>query len=224
MPYYMSHVFSFLEELSRNNNREWFKARKSEFDDLRNHFLDDIDRLIALMSEWEPAIASQTAKTSVYRIYRDTRFSTDKTPYKTYFSAILSTYGRHAERACDYLQIDIRPGESGQYGGMWCPDSAILRKIRRAIVDNSEEFEEIVNAPEISRLYPGWYGNRLKTIPKGYPKDHPLAEVLRLKDYGKFCSCDRNFFTDPSWVEITSERFRILKPLIDFFNYSIEEE
>lgn len=224
MNYYLDRVFSFLEELSRNNNRDWFKARKPEFDDLREQWIEELDRLVALMTPWEPGMATQSGKSCAYRIYRDTRFSEDKTPYKTYFSALFSPYGRHAHRACDYLQIDIRPEESGLFGGLWCPDSAMLRKLRRAIVDNAEEFEEIVNAPDMKRLYPGWVGNSLKTVPKGYAKDHPMIEVLRLKDYGKFCRCDRAFFSDPSWVEKTAERFHVLKPFNDFLNYSLDEE
>lgn len=224
MNYYVYRLYDFLEQLARNNNREWFKAHKPEFDELRALWLDDIDRLIAHMTAWEPSMATQTAKTCAYRIYRDTRFSEDKTPYKTYMSAIFSGAGRHAHRACYYLQMDIRPEESGLYGGLWCPDAAMLRKLRRAIVDNSEEFEGIINVPELSRLYPGWIGSSLKTVPKGYEKDHPLAHLLRLKDYGKAHLCDRRFFTDPAWPERSAELFRALKPLNDFLNYSLDED
>ena len=100
----------------------------------------------------------------------------------------------------------------------------MLAKLRRAIVDNVEEFEEIVNAPELRKLYPGWLGETLKTAPKGWPKDHPQIEYLRLKYYGKFHHCDRRYFESERWYERASEDFRVLKPLIDFLNYSYDED
>ena len=100
----------------------------------------------------------------------------------------------------------------------------IFSKMRHAIVDNIEELEEILAAPELQRLYPGWCGNALKTIPKGWPKDHPQAPLLRLLDYGKEHELDIRFFDDPAWPERCSELMRPLKPLVDFINYSLYEE
>lgn len=226
--YYMKRLYDFLRRLDQNNNREWFKANKAEYEELRQLWLLDIDRLIANMTEWWPQLAGLTAKQCVYRIYRDTRFSQDKTPLKTYFSAGFSAAGRSAHDAGLYLQVG--PGrfdeniESGLFGGVWCPDSPTLKKLRKAIVDNIEEFEEIIHAPEIEKFYPGWCGAALKTVPKGYDRNHPQAELLRLKDYGKFHPTPEKFYSDPSWVERTSELFSYLKPLIDFLDYSIKEE
>ena len=76
----------------------------------------------------------------------------------------------------------------------------------------------------MSREFPGWCGSTLKTVPKGYDRNHPQAHLLRLKDYGKFHHCDEAFFSDPSWPERAAEKFGILKPLVDFLNYSIDEE
>lgn len=224
--YYINDVFNFLEELSRNNNREWFKSRKAQFDDLRGQWLDDLDRMLAAMTAWWPEMAGQTAKTSAYRIYRDTRFSQDKTPYKLYFAASLSPWGRGGEsdHAGCYLQMGVRGlYDNGLYGGVWCPPMPILRKLRHAIVDNIEEFEEVVNTPAVKKLFPGWCGGSLKTIPKGWERDHPNAELLRLKEYGKFHSCDRSFFLDPQWPLRSAEILGNLKGFLDFMNYSITE-
>lgn len=226
--YYMKRLYDFLRRLNQNNNREWFKANKAEYEELRQLWLFDIDRLIAIMTEWWPELAGLAAKQCVYRIYRDTRFSQDKTPLKTYFSAGFSATGRSAHGAGLYLQVG--PGnldnniESGLFGGVWCPDSSTLKKLRKAIVDNIEEFEEIIHAPEIEKFYPGWCGETLKTVPKGYDRNHPQAGLLRLKDYGKFHPTPEKFYAGPSWVERTSELFSYLKPLIDFLDYSIKEE
>ncbi len=226
--YYIPRLFEFLREISNNNNREWFHDRKGEYDELRGLWMADLDRMLSLMAVWEPRLVSQSAKTCAYRFYRDTRFSQDKSPYKTFFSAAISPWGRKLPRAGYYLHVGLDEenlwGGSGLYGGLWCPDAAMLRKMRRAIVDNIEEFEEIVNNRELVRYYPGWIGDKLKKVPAGWDKNHPQAELLKLKEYGRLCSCKEKFFSDPSWVEIAAERFSLLKPLVDFINYSLDEE
>lgn len=225
--YYTCQLFDFLHRVAANNNREWFHRHKSEYDELRALWLDDLDRLLKLMTLWEPQLAAQTAKTCAYRFYRDTRFSQDKSPYKTFFSAAISPWGRKTHRAGYYLHMGIDEenlwGGSGLYGGLWCPDSPMLQKMRHAIVDNIEEFEEITRNPEFLKHYPSWIGESLKNVPKGWEKDHPQASLLKLKEYGRLCSCKEEFFRDPAWVEIAAERFALLKPLVDFINYSLDE-
>lgn len=221
--YYVPRLYEFFRQLAANNNREWFAAHKSEYMELRKLWEADIDRLIGYMSVWEPRFSHLKAKDAVYRIYRDIRFSPDKTPYKTFFSAAFSQYGKSTHRACYYLHFD-GTDEGGLYGGVWCPDSAMLRKLRKAIVDNVEEFEEIVNNPELNTIYPDWYGERLKTIPKGYDRNHPQAAYLRLKEYGRFGPVPPSQFCDPSWPDMVADKFRVIKPLVEFLNYSLDEE
>lgn len=215
-------LFKFLEALEANNNRPWFMAHKELFDRLRQQWFADIDRMIAAVSEWDASYRWLTGKECTYRIYRDTRFSPDKTPYKTYFSAYLSPRGKNSDMAGFY--IEAGPNESGIYGGLWAPDAKALRKIRHAIVDNIEEFTEIIENPEFTELYPHWWGQTLKTIPKGWPKDHPQAPLLRLLHYGRVHPLGRDFFEDKSWPEKAAALMRPLKPLVDFINYSLFEE
>lgn len=225
--YYTIRLFEFLREVAANNYREWFHAHKNEYDELRALWMEDLDRLVAMMTAWEPRLVSQSAKTCAYRFYRDTRFTQDKSPYKTFFSAAISPWGRKLPRAGYYLHMGIDEenlwGGSGLYGGIWCPDSQMLRKLRNAIVDNIEEFETIINDSRLLKYFPGWIGDKLKKVPVGWPNNHPQAELLKLKEYGRLCSCKEAFFRDPSWVEISAERFSMLQPLVDFLNYSIEE-
>lgn len=224
---YVPDLYDFLAELSRNNTREWFHAHRDKYEQLRSLWEDDIQRLINDMSSWEPRLKYQTPKTTAYRIYRDTRFSLDKTPLKTFFSAAFSHYGKSTHRAAYYLQMGPSLSdsmESGLYGGMWCPDTPMLQKVRKAIIDNIEEFEGIISDSRLCRFYPKWVGQQLKTVPKGYDRNHPQAALLRLKDYGRFCQCDMEFFSDPDWPLAVSERFSLLQPLVEFLNYSIDEE
>ncbi len=214
----------FLQQLAANNNRPWFQQHKDEFDRLRLRWFEDVDRLIAACSEWEPAYRYLSGKDSTFRIYRDTRFSPDKTPYKSYFSCELTPRGRGSGMAGFYISAGVDPKMNGFFGGLWCPDAVQLRKMRHAIVDNIEEFEEIISDSELQRLFPAWSGNTLKTIPKGWQKDHPQAPLLRLLHYGREYLVDYSYFDDPCWPEKTAQILRCLKPLNDFINYSLFEE
>ena len=158
---YISELYEFLGELQQRQDRQWFRDNRARYDHLRQLWLDDIDLLIAHMSQYWPEIKTLTSKAAAYRIYRDTRFSPDKSPFKGYFAAGLSPHGHSSHGAHKPgLYLQMGPGkladgvESGLYGGIWQPFSADLRKLRRAIVDNIEEFEEIMAAPELNRLYP----------------------------------------------------------------------
>lgn len=217
----MKELYDFLGRLAENNNREWFAEHKPEYERLRAAWIEDLQKLIDRMAMWEPSLAHVQARDCLYRIYRDTRFSNDKTPYKTYFSALISPTGRHCDRACYYFHQGV--DESAIYGGVWCPESKVLKKLRKAIVDNIEEFREIVEAPDVEKNFPGWWGRKLKTAPKGYDRDHPDIEFLRLTEFGKAHNFSREFFERPDWIEQTSRLFEMLKPMNDFLNYSIDE-
>lgn len=214
----------FLAELARNNNRPWFQAHRDTYERLREQWYADLNRLLAAMSAWEPSAAWLSGREVSYRIYRDIRFSPDKTPYKTYFSAHIDPVRGADNCAGWYIQAAATADNCGLFGGIWAPDSAMLRKLRHAIVDNIEEFEEIISAPELVANYPRWWGPRLKTAPKGWPKDHPNIELLRLLHFGREMPVPPEFFAAPSWPERTAELLRPLKPLIDFINYSLAEE
>lgn len=217
----MKDLYAFLEELAENNDRSWFAANKARYDTIRAWWIEQVQKLINEMALFDHSLAAVEAKDCLYRIYRDTRFSPDKTPYKTYFSALISPTGRHCDRACYYFHQGI--DESALYAGVWCPPSPMLKKLRRAIVDNVEEFRSIVQTPEIEKYFPGWYGTQLKTAPKGYDRDHPDIDLLRLTEYGKCHRLSRSFFDKKDWQKEAARLFSLLKPMNDFLNYSIDE-
>lgn len=219
-------VLKFLDEIAENNTREWMAANNDRYKYVRGVWLDRLQRLIDAMTEWEPALSHIDARSSTYRFARDTRFSPDKSPYKTFFSAAISPWGRKAVRAGYYVQVAGRRGSrhAGLWGGLWCPDPTLLRKLRHAIVDNIEEFTAIISEPEFVSLYgTEWAGEQLSTAPKGWPRCHPQIDLLRLKDYGKFHPVPPSFFARADWPEKAAEMLRPLKPLVDFLNYSIDE-
>ena len=214
----------YLDLLQRNNNRPWFTANKNLYDDVRQQWYEDLDRMIACVGQWEPRIVSLQARNASYRIYRDTRFSLDKTPYKNHFSAILSPRGKRLKAADYYVQAGAPGTESLTAGGYWAADRDALRKLRHAMIDNIEEFTEIISDSTMTRLYPDWYGPKLKSAPKGWDRNHPDIDLLRLPVIGRGHELPGNFFDDPSWPEKCADLLRPLKPLVDFINYSLLDE
>lgn len=221
----MKGLFDFFDRLAVNNNRPWFMEHKAEYDDLRARWIQGVGGVIAALSDEWPEVRWLDPARATYRIYRDIRFSGDKTPYKTHLSSSIAPPAILKSHIGLYLEAGHVKDNTGIYGGMWCPDAAALRKIRKAIVDNSEEWLEIVNSPEMLRIYgKKWYGDALKTAPKGYDRDHELIEYLRLKDIGKFTCLNRGLFNDPSWPDRIADLSRPLIPLVKFLAYTVYEE
>lgn len=212
-------VLAFLRQLAINNDRTWFKARKTEFDALRGAWEQDMERLIALVAEYYPDVRGLGIRECVYRIYRDIRFSHDKSPYKTYFSGVIGKGGRHTVQSGYYVHIGVE--DMMLCGGIWWPEKPILDQLRSLIDAESEEFLAIVNNPEITSRYE-WMSRSLKSVPKGYPQDHPMARYLKMKEYLMVKRVDEAYFDCEDWVERVASDLQPLVPLHDFLNYVFE--
>ena len=212
----ISEVLDFLRQLSINNDRTWFKARKPQYDELRQAWEQDMGRLIGLVSEFFPEVRGLAVRDCVYRIYRDIRFSHDKSPYKNYFSGVIGKGGRHTVRSSYYVHIGVE--EMMLCGGIWWPEKPILDQLRGLIDAEPEEFLAIVNHPDVTSRYQ-WMSQSLKTVPKGYPKDHPLARYLKMKEYLMAMHVTQDYFDCEDWVERVAGDLQPLKPLHDFLNY-----
>ena len=126
-------IMQFLTELKQNNNREWFQANKNRYDSLRKGFIDEVQQLINRIALFDPEIAGLEAKDCLFRIYRDIRFSPDKTPYKIHFAAYMASCGgRGSERGGYYIHLE--PGGCLLSGGIWCPPPALLKALRKDIL------------------------------------------------------------------------------------------
>lgn len=222
----MIQLFDFFEKLNANNNRPWFLEHKPEYQDIRAEWIAGIERTIAALgAEAWPEVRHASAAQCTYRIYRDVRFSNDKRPYKTYISSSITPPADRNSHTGIYVQAGLPADDCGIYGGIWCPDAAVLRKLRRAMEDNAEEWLEIVNNPRLIEIYgTRWVGDRLKTAPKGYDRDHPLIEYLRLKDIGKFTVTPHSLYADSQWPLRLAEMMLPLVPLNRFLLYSIHED
>ena len=215
----MGRLFDFLNKLAINNNREWFHHNKGEFDELRALWINDIQRLISLMSKYDDTLNGVDAKDCVYRIYRDIRFSPNKLPYKTYFSAVIAQGGRKTLKGCCYLHV--QPGESGLHGGIWCPEMPLLTRLRHEVEDNIDEFMTIINDVGFKERY-RLVGDSLKSMPKGFDKNSPYGEYIKKKEYLVSMPVRDDYFLDENWVERVANDFKFIKPFNDFLNYVFE--
>lgn len=212
-------ILAFLRQLAINNDRTWFKARKDQFDALRGPWEQDMQRLIGLVADFDPQARGLNVKDSVYRIYRDTRFSHDKRPYKNYFSGVIGRGGRHTVQSCYYVHFGVE--DLMLCGGIWWPEKQIIDQLRGLIDAEPEEFLSIINNPDLTSRYQ-WISRSLKMIPKGYPKDHPMARFLKMKEYLLVKNLDESYFDCDDWVERVADDLQPLKPLNDFLNYVFE--
>ena len=143
-------IFQFLKDLSANNNREWFNEHKAEYETARVEFDNFLATVIARISLFDETIRGIQPKDCTYRIYRDTRFSADKTPYKIHFGGYINAKGKKSDH-CGYY-VHLQPDGSMLAGGSLCLPSNILKAVRQSIYDNIEEFVAIVEDPEFKKI------------------------------------------------------------------------
>ncbi|MDR1414893.1 MAG: DUF2461 domain-containing protein [Odoribacteraceae bacterium] len=217
----MKNVIQFLGQLAENNTREWFQANKPLYLEAKATYDDFAARLLARIAAFDPEIEGVTLKESLFRIYRDTRFTADKRPYKTHMGAFMARGGKTAARGGYYLHVE--PGNSLLAGGIWCPDSTLLKALRRDVFDNVEEFEAIVRAPEFLRHYHMDDGYKLKRVPPPFPVSAPAAEWTKLKSYTAWSGITDDFFDAPDALEQAADRLQLLLPFNQFLNYTVDE-
>ena len=175
----MKPIISFLRSLRRHNDRVWFNDNKQRWLDVKAQVEQLTARLIAGVAEFDPDAARLQPADCLYRIYRDTRFSADKTPYKTHVGIYINPpYGKKSPRCGYYLHIE--PDNCLVAAGAWCPEGAVLKGIRQDIFDNVDEYLAILDAPEFKRYVSRMGDNLLKTAPKGFPKDWEHIDLSSL--------------------------------------------
>jgi uncharacterized protein (TIGR02453 family) len=216
----MYKVLEFLDALSKNNNREWFHENKKCYEESRDKFLFLTDVMINEIRKFDPEIPAMNPKDCMFRIFRDVRFSNDKRPYKTNFGSYISKGGRKGIYAGYYFHIS--PEENFVGGGIYMPMAEPLKAVREYIAENADEFLEITNQPEFKKMYPEMYDDKLKTAPKGFPKDHEHIHLLRYKSYIFSHSLSRNEIIGEKYIEKIVTAFRVLQPFNQYLNKAIE--
>jgi uncharacterized protein (TIGR02453 family) len=211
----------FLKKLKRNNNRTWFEGHKHEYEDfLKLPMQSFIFSLQPYFQSFAPEF-DLSPKRSIFRIYRDIRFSNDKTPYKTHIAAHFVLRGKEKGFVGSGYYFHIEPGEVFIGGGIYMPESDQLKGIRKAIVLHPEEFLSILNDRKFKKQFGELEGNRLQRIPKGYDETHPMAEWLKLKQFFVGKSLAESSCYKASLVETIAAVCKDAAPLVKFLNRAV---
>jgi uncharacterized protein (TIGR02453 family) len=216
----MREIFDFLAELNENNNRDWFQANKERYQDIRLLHENLIKEIKSGISVFDPLAATPSVKDCIFRIYRDVRFSKDKSPYKTHLGAYIAFGGSKSEKAGYYFHIS--PGNSFAGGGIYQPSPEVLKKIRSEIYFDSETFKGILNNKPFKEVYDGLFEDKLTRPPKYFSPDFPDMELLKYKSYFvDKALTDKEMLSD-SLVENLLEYYKTLAPLNVFLNRAFE--
>lgn len=214
-------IFPFLKRLSANNNREWFNEHRDEYEEARVEFENFLATVIGRISLFDESIRGVQPKDCTYRIYRDTRFSADKTPYKNHFGGYINAKGKKSDH-CGYY-IHLQPSNSMLAGGSICLPPNVLKAVRQSIYDNIDEYISIVEDPAFKKYFPVVGEDFLKTAPKGFPKDFEHIDYLKCRQYTCAYNISDEFFTQADALEEIEKAFRQFKRFGDFLNYTIDD-
>jgi uncharacterized protein (TIGR02453 family) len=210
-------TFKFLKDLKKNNNKPWFDKNRGAYENAKADFEEFITDVLAKLAKTEPAFKELKAKDCIFRIYRDVRFSKDKTPYKAHFAAAFSKGGKKHMAAGYYIHLE--PGSIFLGGGMWMPEPDALKKIRQEIDYNFKDFQKIVNGASFKKTFNKLSEeDKLKTLPKGYEANNPAIEYLKLKSFVASCKMDDKDIMDKNGAAKCEKIYSAMKPLIDFLN------
>jgi uncharacterized protein (TIGR02453 family) len=208
-------IIKFLKALGKNNNREWFEKNKPMYLEAKANFDVFIAKQLQELIKIDESLAGLDPKKLTFRIYRDVRFSKDKRPYKTNFGAAFSASGKGLGRPGYYMHIE--PGKSFVAGGLFQPEPDVLAKVRQEIDYNGDKLNKIMKAKKFASLYSGfWDEDKLKSTPKGYPKDHKYSDWLKLKSLIVTHEFSDKIVLDKKFLKTSTDAFKTVKPLNDF--------
>ena len=219
-------TFSFLKNIAKHNNREWFADHKPTYVEVRDQFGQVLSEIGAGVAKFDPHLTPDNLEksTKVFRIYRDSRFSKDKTPYKTNLGGhIVAAAGTEVHMPGYYLHIE--PGNSFIGGGIWRPERMALNAIRDTLAEDHAPLEKILKAKKFRDAF-GELSNDdvLKTIPHGFDIDHPAAHLLRYKSFTAGRKLSQKELMSPDFVKTAIKDFKALSPLITWLYAAIEKQ
>jgi uncharacterized protein (TIGR02453 family) len=212
-------TLEFLSELKQHNDRDWFLINRRRYDEARANFESFVQVLIDEISGFDPILKGLEVRSCTYRINRDIRFSNDKTIYKTHLGAFIVRGGKKfGDRFAGYY-FHVEPGGSSMIaGGAYMPPKPWLSAIREKIDEQGEKLLEIIRHADFKKYFGEIEGEKLKTAPKGYPKDHPYIELLKLKSFLAARLISDKDIVSSSCFDLIIRGSKAMKPLNDFLN------
>lgn len=214
-------IFKFLKDISKNNNREWFEKNKHKYLEAKDLFDQVVVKLLEDMAKFDPALAGLDPKKLTFRIYRDVRFSKDKRPYKKNMSAAFSSVGKGLGKPGYYFHVE--PGNKSFVAiGLFQPVPEYLAKIRQEIDYNGDQLAKIFKDKKFkSNFSKFWDDDALKTAPKGYEKDHPHIQWIKLKSFVVTHEFKDTEVLDKKFLKKAAEVMKSAKPLNEFLEEAI---
>lgn len=211
----------FLTALKKNNNKDWFDKNRSFYDTAKRNFIAFVDSVIIELTRFDKGIAGLEAKKCLFRINRDVRFSKNKSPYKTNFGAIISPGGKKSQLPGYYIHLE--PGEAFVAGGVWMPEAAKLNAIRQEIDYNLKEFKKIVNDKNFKKHFGTLSQDEiLVNAPKGYAKDSPALEFLKLKSFIAYEKLNSKDITSKIFLKKSVDSFKAMYALNLFLRRAMD--
>jgi len=209
----------FLIDLKCNNNRDWFLQNRKRYDNAKKNFEEFTQYIIDSITEFDPILKGLEAKSCTYRINRDIRFSNDKTLYKTHMGAFIVRGGRkNGDRFAGYY-VHVEPEDNSMIaGGAYLPPMPWLTSIREKIDMYGDRFLKIINDKEFKSFFGNIEGDKLKSAPKGFPKDHPKIEFLKMKSFLALRTIPDREIVSEECADLIVRASKVLKPLNDFLN------
>lgn len=216
-PRFSDATLAFLRALRRHNDREWFRAHKATYEQhVRAPMVALVERLAADLPRFAPEIVA-SVKVSLYRPYRDTRFSEDKRPLKTHASAIFPCRGLAKHEGAG-LYFEVNCDHVLVAGGLYAPQTPQLQRLREHLAANHLQFRALVESPAFRRAFGRIEGQALQRVPRGFPADHPAAEYLRQRQFLAGREYPAPFCTSPRFYSTLVRLFEILAPVVRFLN------
>ena len=207
-------TFTFLKQVKKNNNRNWFNANKETYIEQHAAVVAFADAVIARMNKYDK-IETPSGKKAVFRIYRDVRFSKDKSPYKTHF-------GMHMSRATKMLRggyyFHIEPGKCFVGGGFWDPNPDDLKHIREQIAIHPKPLSKILDSKDFKKNFGKLEGEKLVNVPRGFEKDHPAADLLRYKQFLISKNIPEKVLTSKKGLDEVVNGFLAMRPFFDYMS------
>lgn len=214
-------TINYLKSLKKNNNKDWFDKNRPTYDSTREHFSSLVQTCIDELSAMDKSFKGLKAKDCIFRINRDVRFSKDKSPYKTTYSAFIAKGGRHKYNLPGYY-FHIEPGNQSIIGGgLYMPDPAQLKKIRSEIEYNTKSLIKILSNPKFKKLFPKIEGETLVNVPKGFNGDGLTADLLKHKNFFVMHKVSDKDVLSGKLPDILCDSFQIMEPFNKWLNNAI---
>ena len=215
----MREILDFLQDLSQNNDRTWFEANRERYKHVKIRMDEVAEAFIAAVAEFDPTVEGVKAKDATYRIYRDTRFSKDKTSYKTWFGVYVCPRGKKSGLSGYYMHVEPDQNHYMLCTGAYCPTPGEIKSVREEIMTEGENFEATIKAAEGFEV--DW-SSALKRMPQGWSAEDAHSEYYRLRNYLLVKMVDKEFFLREDFIERAAEQFSRTRHFNDTLNRAIE--